>query len=55
MLTKDQMRQALKKLEKNTSKKPRIMTKETYQKLLKLSPKERAEMALKEEEKRGYF
>lgn len=55
MLSKEQMLQALEKLEKNTSKKPRIMTKQTYEKLLKLSPKEQAELAIKEAEKRGYF
>lgn len=55
MLTKEQLNQALKKLENNTSNKPEMMTEETYQRLLKLSPKERAKLAQNEAEKRGFY
>lgn len=55
MLTKEQLRQALKKLENVSSKNPPTVSEEVWQKLLSLSPKERAEIALQEAEERGYY
>lgn len=53
-MEKSQPMTVSKELEKDTLRK-KMTFKEAHQELLKLSPKERTEIALKEAEKRGYL